>query len=722
MGASGASTKTSFLQRLLFAGAAALGLVLAIGFTVSFVNNRSLSNQVVEAARGITAAEASGMDLPSADALKRLETLRQSVETLSTYNRQGAPWRYRWGLYVGDDMLPGVRRTYFAKFHQLLLGGTQGTMLASLGGLPQTPGPEYGPTYDTLKAYLITTSHHDKSTREFLTPALMERWAAGRTVDAERQDLARMQFDYYAGELQLANMFSSENDGAAVEKARRYLAQFAGVEPIYRFMLAEAGKTNPPINFNKRFPGSAAVVVANYEVAGAFGKGGWDFMQAALKNPEKYFAGEPWVLGQQTGAAVDRSKLEAQLREMYHKDFIGQWRNYFKAAGVVKYGNVKDAAQKLNVLSGNQTPLLALFWLASQNTNVEEPKVLAALQPVHAVVPPASVDRYIADSNQNYMNALMSLQASIEQAAAAPGQPSDAAAAQTLGQAGAAKLATRQMAQAFRIDPEARLESTVQNLLEQPITYVESLLRLLGPAELNAKGKGLCAQFRTLMGKYPFNPASQTPATIQEVNALFRQPDGALWGFYAESLQKALPKQGAQYVAAPGGGVNLNPAFVSFFNRAAAFAEAAYAGGAQEPRIGYTLRPVPTEGTVATSLRIDGQTLAFSGGAPQPAKFVWQGGGTHEAVATVKFGSSDLDWANYQGLWAAFQFFGDAERWIPAASGFNVEWIVRVGKNPVTLEGRPLTVQYNLDMNGAPPIFQRGYFGGMGCVADVARP
>ena len=124
---------------------------------------------------------------------------------------------------------------------------------------------------------------------------------------------------------------------------------------------------------------------------------------------------------------------------------------------------------------------------------------------------------------------------------------------------------------------------------------------------------------------------------------------------------------------------------------------------------------------MATSLRIDGQTITFSGGTPQPKQFTWPGG-SHEAVATVKFGGSDLGWANYDGLWAAFHFFGDAERWIPTAPGYTVEWIVRVGRNPVTIQGRPLTVQFYLDMNGAPPIFQRGYFAGLACVSEVARP
>ena len=82
--------------------------------------------------------------------------------------------------------IPRRARIYFDRFRQLLFAQTQGNILQSLRGLPATPGPEYGPTYDALKAYLITTSHHDKSTQLFLTPVLMKWWTNGRTVDADR--------------------------------------------------------------------------------------------------------------------------------------------------------------------------------------------------------------------------------------------------------------------------------------------------------------------------------------------------------------------------------------------------------------------------------------------------------------------------------------------------------------------------------------------------------
>jgi type VI secretion system protein ImpL len=722
LGASGSSIKTSGTRRILLAVAAALCLLLSICFTVSFFKNHALEARVRDAAQGISAGESTGADLASVDSLRKLETLRQSLETLVKYRREGAPLSHRFGLYVGDDLYPEARRVYFDRFRQLLFSQTQAGIIVFLRTLPATPGPDYGSTYDALKAYLVTTSHSDKSTKLFLTPVLTRWWTNGRTVDPDRQQLAQKQFDFYTEELKEGNPYSKENDGLTIEKSRRYLAQFAGGDRVYAFMLAEAAKSNPPINFNRQFPGSAQTVIETHEVPGAFSKGGWAFMKDAMAHADRYFSGEQWVLGDQAGANIDRAKLEPDLKSRYYGDFVKQWRTYIKSANVVRYASLKDASQKLQQLSGNQSALLELMALASQHTAVDDPNVANLFQPVQTVVPPGSTDRFIAPPNQNYMNALVQLQASIEGVAGQP-QPNDAAAAQTLSNATQAKVTTRQMAQGFRIDSEGHIETNVQKLLEDPIVYAEALLRTLGPAELNGKGKALCGQFRAVMARYPFNPNSTTDASLAEVNGLFRKPDGALWAFYDQNLQKLLVRQGSQYVAMSAGGVNLNPAFVNFFNSAVAFSDAVYAGGVQDPHITYTLKPAPSEGIQNVSVRMDGQTLAASGSVGAAKQFTWQGGSTHEAKATVKFGNGpDLAWSNNDGLWAVFQFFNKAERWTPAGAGQMLEWVIRIGKDPVTLpNGKPVTVRFELDMNGAPPIFQKGYFARMGCVAEVAR-
>jgi type VI secretion system protein ImpL len=721
MAASGSSTRTSGARRLLFLAGAVLCLVLIAGTTVSFFRNHALEARVREASLGISSGDSSGSDLPSLDGLRKLDTLRQSLETVVQYRHEGAPWSYRWGLYSGDDLYPEARRIYFDRFKQLLFASTQNNILQSLRGLPATPGPEYGPTYDSLKAYLVTTSHHDKSTRLFLSPVLLKWWLGGRTVDPERTQLAQKQFDFYAGELKEENPYAKENDSFAIDKARKYLAQFAGAERVYAFMLAEAGKNNPPINFNRQYPGSAQVLVETHEVPGAFSKGGWAFMKDAVAHPDRYFSGEQWVLGDQAAANIDLGKLGQDVKTRFYADFVKEWRTYLKSASVLRYAGLKDASQKLVQLSGNQSPLLEWLAVASQNTSVDDPGVAAVFQPAQAVVPPGSTDRFIAPPNQNYMNALVALQASIESIADQP--PNDATAAGPLNNATQAKVTTRQMAQTFRIDADGHIEASVQKVLEDPIVYTEALLRTLGPAELNGKGKGLCNQFRTLMTRFPFNPASSTDATLAEVNGVFRKPDGALWTFYDQNLQKLLPKQGAAYVPATAGGVTLSQGFVNFFNAAAGFSDAVYAAGAQDPRINYTLKPEVSEGIQTVSLHIDGQAISYSGGTATPKQFTWQGGGVHEAKATVKFGGGpDLEWSNDTGVWAVFQLFAHAERWQPASQGSTLEWVIRVGKGPMLLpNGKPLTVRFTLDMGGAPPIFQRGYFSRMACVAEVAR-
>jgi type VI secretion system protein ImpL len=723
LGASASSTKTNFARRLLLASAAGLCLILAAGFLTSWIRNRGLETRALEAAR-IPSTESVGLDLPSLDALQKLDTLRQVVAELGGYERDGAPLSMRWGLYAGGDLYPEARRTYFNHFRKLLFGQTQGSLLNAVQRVPASPGPqdEYGPTYDALKAYLITTSHHQYSTRAFLTPVMMRHWTEGRTVDAARSQLAQTQFDFYAGELKDANPYGTINDPEGIERARRYLAQFAGIERVYQNMLADAGKNNPPIQFNRRFPGSAEVVVDTREVSGAFTKGGWTFMKDALRHADKYFSGEQWVLGNQTAANIDITKLEQQLRDRYISDFIAQWRAYLKAASVVRYAGIPDAAKKLSLLSGNQSPLLALFWLASQNTAVDEPKIASAFQAVQLVVPPASTDRFIAPPNQSYMSALSTLQTSIEQIASQPGQINEGAAGGVLSNAVNAKSAERAMAQAFPPDPEGKVDATSQKLLEDPITYVEALLRTLGPAELNGKGKALCAQMRPVLAKYPFTPSATQQATLAEVNSILRKPDGALWAFYDANLQRLLPRQGSQYVATSTGGMTLNPAFAAFFNRWAALADALYGGGSTDPHLVYTLKPVPSEGIQGLTLKLDGQTLTVSGGAGAAKQFTWPGTSAREAKASVKFGGTDLGWSDNDGLWAVFQFFEEAERWVPASGAYQLEWTVRAGKKPMTLpSGKPLTVRFELNMGSAPPVFEKGYLSRLGCVAEVAR-
>jgi type VI secretion system protein ImpL len=719
LASSSASSQTSAARRVWLALATAACLFFAVAFSVSFVNNRQLEDGVIDAIRGISAAEASSAELPSLDGLRRLDTLRQSLAELSTYNSQGAPLSLRWGLYSGDSLYPRTRRAYFDRFRQLLLGGTQANMLTTLRGLPTSPGQadDYQSPYDTLKAYLITTSNHEKSSPGYLTPVLLSRWVAGRTIDPARLELAGKQFDFYAGALKTANPFSSENDTQAIENARLYLSKFAGAERVYQAMLADGNK-NAPINYAATFQNSSGVVTDPYEVAGAFTKKGWKTIQDDLKHVDRFFSGEQWVLGGQISVNLDQTKLQADLGARYASEFTAAWQSYLKHGAVLPFRSIADASIKLQKLSGNQSPLLELFYLASQNTGVDNPAVTGAFRALYAVMPVGPPDQYISAANGDYMKGLLSLQVSLDQIVQTQGAPTDAAAAQTLSGAQNALLITRQMAQNFGVDPNAHLEATVQKLMEDPITYAQALLRGLGPAVLNGKGKGLCAQLSPVLMQFPFNSGSKAEATPADVNAAFKPKEGALWSFFDQNLSKYLIPQGSRYVPDPSSPLPITAGFLNFLNHAKAFSDMAYPAGSADPHFTYILKPILSDDIQSLRLNIDGQAAEFA--ADTPAKsFTWQPSGAHGVQVTAKFKNGDnSSFPSYTGLWAVFQWVDDAD----AQSGNTLEWRLKGGKgdhpvlSPVT--NQPVKVRFTI----SNPVFQKGYFNGLRCVSEIARP
>jgi type VI secretion system protein ImpL len=724
LGASASSTQTSMLRRILLATAAFVLLLCCIGFTVSFFGNRALESEALDAARGIPASEASGMSLPTQDALQKLENLRQVLAQLTTYEAEGAPWHLRWLLYSGSDMYPQVRRIYYARFQQLLFTQTQAEMLAALQRLqvPPSPTDEYGPTYDTLKAYLLTTSEWKRSTN-WLSPVLINRWSTGRSVD-QLLPLAKKQFDFYSEDLPHGNPFSEQNDAAAIDRARQHLSKFSGMEQIYQFMLADASKRAKKINFNEQFPGSAEVVINNRDVPGAFTKAGWAAMQDNIRKADKFFGGERWVLGDYASAKPDPVKLGDDLRARYTADYIERWRAFLRNTTVVRYGGLKDAAKKLNTLSGSQTPLLALFWLATQNTAVDSPKVAEAFDAVQKVVPPpATVVQYVWPQNNEYMGSLASLQTAINQIADLTGPPDPNRAMPVRSSADAAHNVVKKMGYTFRIDPEAHVDTLTLKLLEAPIESVDALTKGMGAGEINAKAKQFCAAYGDLGNKFPFNPSATAEATLAGMNAIFKPREGKLWMFYEEALRPFLQKQGADYVANPSSGLALNPAFVNFFNQAARFSDAVYPGGSAEPSLRYSLQPQRSDQIKEMTLTIDGQSARFTGqeGAGQ---HVWPAAGSANVRLSAKLaGGSDLEVQNRDGLWSVFHFFADADRWSGSGGNYNLEWVVRQGREarPVNVGGKELTYRFALSTGGLAPVFQKEFLNSLHCVATAAK-
>ena len=714
LGITTTGTRVHLLRRMLVGGAAAALAIWILGLFVSFAGNRRQDARSVAEAVALTQATFNQQDLPPVEVLAQLDSLRARVQVLRSYEQHGAPLHLRWGLYQGGNLLSLVRQIYFRQLNRLMFRSTNAAMVQALQGLPDAPkaGSEYQSTYNLLKAYLITTAYPKESSADFLPPVLETYWENGRNVDPAQHALGLAQFTLYASELPFGNPYQYEPDGTGVARARALLRQFTGSERIYQFMLSEAGKGKASVQFNQLYPGAAAAVTDGYTVPAAFTTAGWQFMQDALKHVDRYFAGESWVLGEQSGGAADVAQASAELRARYRSDYEQQWRTFLRSARVVGYAGVADAARKLAILSGNQSPLLQLFLLVAQNTAVDSQLAATAFQPVQLLTPPSTKDQLIGDKTKGYMGALLSVQSSLQQVAGAPAGTANPAVAQALNDAGAAGVAARQLAQGFSTDSSS-VGPDVERLLLAPTTAVDPLLGGLGASGLNRRGRQFCAPLERLMAQAPFRAAATRQATLGDVASQLQRGTGAIWSFYNDALQSYLVRQGDRYAQRPGADLNLTSGFVEFFNRAAAFSEALYPQGAQSPRVAFTFKPLLSDAVPEVVFVVDGRTATFTRTSTAAQPFLWDGLQAQEARLTARIGGSDVTLSAY-GTWAVFRLFQSAQDWQTRGVVQQAVWIARHN-------GQAVPVPFELNLGGAAPIFSRDYFRGVSCNGQIAR-
>ena len=237
-------------------------------------------------------------------------------------------------------------------------------------------------------------------------------------------------------------------------------------------------------------------------------------------------------------------------------------------------------------------------------------------------------------------------------------------------------------------------------------------MRKLGPAQANGGGKGFCSAYNALLAKAPFSLKATNQATPAELAALLQPGTGALWQFYNANLKTLLAQQGSEYVSVPNAPVQVNPAFLKFFNRMASLSQQMFPGTATSPILSFVLRNLPSGGVQSSTLKIDAQSLSNTDTQKQ---FTWSGQTAQEASLTAN--SLPL---TFNGPWAAFQLLGKAHSQ-KSATGYELSFPLELAHTPVkAADGTPVVVRYELSGPGAD-VIAPGALSTLHCVAEVAK-
>jgi len=714
LGASGTSTRGDFGRRILFASIAALAAIWIIVTLVSFVGNAHLVSSVRGAAQDLASVQNLGAQQPTVDSLRKLDSLRQTLVQLRDYKLNGAPLHLRWGLYAGNDMFEDARAIYFHAFDQVLFQHAKHNLLTDLRTYQGDPQPtaDSGAAYDALKAYLLTTSESPRNTGEFLQDLLMKDWKRDLgDIDPERTDLAAQQFAFYSSELTTDNPYSKTNDIALVGQVRAYLNKFSGLQRLYTSMLTDARQKAKSYRFAAAHPEGSEVLRARTDVDAAFTSDGWKVMDQSIQHPNAV-QGETWVLGSATSTNLGTAELSAQLRAMYEKDFIAQWRAFLNATAVLPYSSDPDAAAKLSKLSANSSPLLALLCDVADNTNVQSTTIKLAFQaPQQVVAPGCGVQKkYDQASNDPYMKGLLSLQQCVQQVADAPREQKDAQKTTCGPAVSQAHLASAQLAQGLPTDPEGHVDQTVGTLLDEPIKGLQRIWISTG-----GSGEGICTPYKALQTAYPFNAHSTREITLAEFSEFFQPVKGKLSQFLV-AQKNNLSLQGTTYVRALGTSTPVGSNFLRTLNELYAIQLAAYPNNAADPRFEYSVTAhLPDAGGFKSEkLAFDGQEWNI-GGSGGTRKFVWPGATVQGASLSLNSGT-ELEVARYQGLWAVAHFLS-AYKWQASGTGYIIQGpLIGPTGQPFTSNGKTVEVRFDVDFKGVP-FFQAGFLSGYSCSA-----
>jgi type VI secretion system protein ImpL len=716
LAATAGGTKVNLLRRVFLATAAGLAVFYTLMLLISFAGNRRLQHRVEAAVRNVSGDALPPGDLATSETLRRLDTLRVVTESLGSWHRSGAPVGLRWGLYSGNGLYREVNRIYFARFDSLLYSRTAERVLENIRSFPplRNDSSDYTWSYGLLKAHLITRSYPEKSTADFLAPVLEGAWSQGKPPLAdERTRLARAQFTFFAEELARGpNPLPDITDSSAVQKARKFLAQFKNGEQIYLIMQTGAAKWGAKsFDFDRAYPNASQVLSASRVVPAAFTRQGWRYMQdSALKKPDQYFQGEEWVLGGEKLSERERYAIVDSIRGWYRRDYADRWRKLLADARLVPITSIADGGKKLLVLGGNTSPVMQLINAVSLNTAIDSG--IGGLFVPATVVSPADTTRLIGDKTKPYMAAVLATATALEQIGGAPEGQREGFAQEAKTQVATARNAALTLkldfgADQFAVGPE------IIRLLTDGLTRVDGMLGNVGVAAVNKSGADLCADVNPVLRKKPFYMGGPD-ATSKDLDNVFQPAKGAIANQLKGPIGNYVQEQGDGYAPKPGSGIRPNPAFFTFLSRATQFSRTMYpTEGQPGPRLTFTFRPLFSADFNQVTLTVDGRSLQFTPTITGDKGVIWSLNEASEARVVVNIGGNPQP-LQRSGPWALFQLFSEAKGWKPAGGNrYQAAW-------SFTHENRPVQVPFELNFPLGAPILNPTWLDGLSCVARIS--
>ncbi|HKX30798.1 MAG TPA: type VI secretion system membrane subunit TssM [Blastocatellia bacterium] len=667
------------IRRLAISAAAlgALSLLLLIGMSVSYFNNRRLIADGQRAGADLLRhfkPAGGGLAAPltpiEAEDLGRLQDL---LIELDDYERGWlSPISRRLGLYTGNRLRPRLREIYFDFVSQRLLASgldalaqdlNQKTPAQAAGEQPeQLDAAEQG-YYDRLRAYLMV-EQQERVEPVFLQQQLAAFWREGPSSTETRH------LYYYAEQAGRSDDGDPRvprpvADRAVVTEAREKLRNYAAAKQIYNEIIDDIARQGEPYRLREAVGGQQGSQwfeeIGSLSVPYTFTKEAYyrhvkgEAWLAAFEEVRRKSQND-WVLQR----PFDYQRVQPQaLRQAYERDYLTAWQRFLEGIRIKAFQKKSDAVEALDLFSQPNSPFAAVFDQVRLQTTLSEPPITGGViawlkswltskegagtevEKSFAAVKSFKLEAYLEKLKEVGQRLNEKSGDEWRQVAALAEDPGYKK----------ARDEARGLLRSLKANPGG---GSMAALLGRPLDNVESALGRGVEKDRDAAWNALYNAARGLEERYPFKSGSSTeiqPADLADYL-------GRLTQFFDQYLKNSFDRTPGPYT--PLRKEDFSEEFVIYLNQMFRLRDAlAIRAPGGQPAFRYSLALQPPPGQTV-EMRIDGQTVKAESGL-QTASLNWPSSGQISGVeiGTLDKGQFRRSRNYYGGAWGLFRMVAE---------------------------------------------------------------
>lgn len=589
------------------------------------------------------------------------EELRELLVKLDDYERNGAPWYMRMGLYSGNRVYKQhLLKVYMAvienrykkatvkKVTEDLRKFADSNPVVNSGKLTEAEETLLSKNYDLLKAYLMLTGQFkDKADPTHISTALKESWTTESKIPPDLKLVAGQQLDFWAKQVDRDDEEFKfpriEQEGKLVDDTRKKLQAFPAVFRYYKRKVSEISK----IVDDKVGPTSVSAILTrngadvslidgNYSVPSAYTKPGFQLMKKAIAEANEKLSEDDWVMGELGKKDVAQTTDAAKIEERYFRDYADHWRAFVTAVSVKPYKNSEAASTALTTFSVVNSPIEILLIEISKNTNLSaKPEVLGWWEWIKSwIFTEESTDTGGSTPPEKEFKPLFQFIGKKQDKENAPvGRYRSELGTIGLAIKGKSADAIKQIAQELANDKDTLKLRNAENaisgllqqfnetpssqavalLIQQPLGNLRSLLGADAKTQIAKEWTEIILPAAKEIEKgYPFE-AGTAEADLTKLTAFLNPVDGKLSKFYDERLKKYFEESNGALKLKDTADVKFSDEFIAYLNNAFALRKALF-GTSATPKFEYEFAFKPGKDAIIEVV-IDGQKITSEGTA-----------------------------------------------------------------------------------------------------------